>query len=103
MPGFLLVLIGLRRRRRSFVVMGAVLLGLAVKRVDRPREPAPESEGAPAAPEPREPEPPAEPAPTAESPKVAKPPKPSTRATPPAPRTESEQPTEAEPDQPKTA
>ena len=37
MPGFLLVLIGVRQRRPLFLLCGAVLLGLAVKRIERPR------------------------------------------------------------------
>jgi hypothetical protein len=35
-PGFVLVLVGVRGRRRLFVLLGAVLVGLAVKLVDRP-------------------------------------------------------------------
>jgi len=56
MPGFLLVLVGVRQHRRSFVVLGAVLVGLAVKLVDRPEQltdPAEPAESAePAKPEP---------------------------------------------------
>jgi hypothetical protein len=56
MPGVLLVLVGVRRHRRSVVLLGAVLVGLAVKLVDRPEQvanPAQPSESA----EPGEPEP----------------------------------------------
>jgi hypothetical protein len=35
-PGFVLVLVGVRRRRRLFVLLGAALVGLAVKLVERP-------------------------------------------------------------------
>jgi hypothetical protein len=55
-PGFLLVLVGVRQHRRVFVLLGAVLVGLAVKLVDRPEQvadPAEPAESAePAAPEP---------------------------------------------------
>ena len=52
-PGFVLVLVGVRQRRRLFVLLGAVLVGLAVKLVDRP-----ETVGETEAPvEPAEPEP----------------------------------------------
>ena len=45
MPGFLLVLIGVRQRRPLFLLGGAVLLGLAVKRIERPRVAAPAGGG----------------------------------------------------------
>ena len=35
-PGFVLVLVGVRQGRRLFVLLGAVLVGLAAKLVDRP-------------------------------------------------------------------
>ncbi len=35
-PGFVLLLVGVRQRRRLFVLLGAVLVGLAVKLVHRP-------------------------------------------------------------------
>jgi hypothetical protein len=35
-PGFVLLLVGIRQHRRLFVLLGAVLVGLAVKLVDRP-------------------------------------------------------------------
>jgi hypothetical protein len=54
MPGFLLVLVGVRRHRRSFVLLGAVLVGLAVKLVDRPEQVT--DPAAPVEPEPAEPE-----------------------------------------------
>jgi len=58
MPGFLLVLVGVRRHRRSFLLLGAVLVGLAVKLVDRPEQMTDLPEPAePAEPEPAEPEP----------------------------------------------
>jgi hypothetical protein len=55
-PGFVLLLVGIRQHRRLFVLLGAVLVGLAVKLVDRPgtlRETEPPAESA----EPAEPEP----------------------------------------------
>jgi len=61
MPGFLLVLVGVRQHRRAFVLLGAVLVGLAVKLVDRPEQVAdlaePVESAEPAEPEPAEPEP----------------------------------------------
>jgi hypothetical protein len=55
-PGFVLVLVGVRQHRRLYVLLGAVLVGLAVKLVDRPgtaEEPAAPAESAePATPEP---------------------------------------------------
>jgi hypothetical protein len=56
MPGFLVVLVGARRHRRSFVLLGAVLVGLALKLVDRPEQVAKPAEPAESA-EPAEPEP----------------------------------------------
>jgi hypothetical protein len=35
-PGFVLLLVGIRQHRRLFVLLGALLVGLAVKLVDRP-------------------------------------------------------------------
>jgi hypothetical protein len=55
-PGFVLVLVGVRQHRRSFVLLGAVLVGLAVKLVDRPEQVADPAEPAESA-EPAEPEP----------------------------------------------
>ena len=55
-PGFLLVLVGVRQHRRLFVLLGAVLVGLAVKLVDRPEQVAEPAEPAESA-EPAEPEP----------------------------------------------
>jgi hypothetical protein len=56
MPGFLLVLVGIRQHRRLFALLGAVLVGLAVKLVDRPEQVAdpaePAESGEPAKPEP---------------------------------------------------
>jgi hypothetical protein len=55
-PGFLLVLVGVRQHRRLLVLLGAVLVGLAVKLVDRPgpvaESEARDSEAEPATPEP---------------------------------------------------
>jgi hypothetical protein len=48
-PGLVLLLVGVRQHRRPFVLLGAVLVGLAVKLVDRPSgvdEPAAEAESA---------------------------------------------------------
>jgi hypothetical protein len=56
MPGFLLVLVGVRQHRRLFVLLGAVLVGFAVKLVDRPEDPAEPAEPAKSA-EPAKPEP----------------------------------------------
>jgi hypothetical protein len=55
-PGFVLVLVGVRRRRRLFVLLGAVLVGLAVKLVDRPTASG-ETEAPPESAEPTWPEP----------------------------------------------
>ena len=55
-PGFLLVLVGVRQHRRLFALLGAVLFGLAVKLVDRPG-PVSESEARDAQAEPASPEP----------------------------------------------
>ena len=55
-PGFLLVLVGVRQHRRLFALLGAVLVGLAVKLVDRPG-PVSESEACDAEAEPASPEP----------------------------------------------
>jgi hypothetical protein len=101
-PGFVLVLVGIRRRRRLFVLLGAVLVGLAVKLVERPRETAggerPESENGSSAqaPEP-EPEPGAATAPSSEPAEPAKPRKPRASATPKPPAAEPE-PTRTDPD-----
>jgi hypothetical protein len=56
MPGFVLVLVGVRQHRRLLVLLGAVLVGLAVKLVDRPEQVADPAEPAESA-EPAEPEP----------------------------------------------
>jgi hypothetical protein len=56
MPGFLLLLVGVRQHRRSVVLLGAVLVGLAVKLVDRPEQAANSAEPSESA-EPAEPEP----------------------------------------------
>jgi hypothetical protein len=53
-PGFLVVLVGVRQHRRSFVLLGAVLVGLAVRLVDRPEQVADPAEPAESA-EPAEP------------------------------------------------
>ncbi len=109
MPGFLLVLIGVRRHRRMFVLAGAVLLGLAIKLVDRPRasqkaapSPASEPEVPPAQEPPTSTKPPAPSRPSAE-PKPRKPKKPQAPAAA-EPAAESE-PTasQPEPDQPEPA
>ena len=55
-PGFVLVLVGVRQRRRLFVLLGAVLVGLAVKLVERPGTLG-ETEEPPESAEPAEPEP----------------------------------------------
>ena len=61
-PGFVLVLVGIRQHRRFFVLLGAVLVGLAVKLVDRsgtpeePAAPAESPEPATSEPEPDQPE-----------------------------------------------
>jgi hypothetical protein len=56
MPGFLLLLVGVRQHRRSVVLLGAVLVGLAVRLVDRPEQAANPAEPSESA-EPAEPEP----------------------------------------------
>ena len=113
MPGFLLVLIGFRRHRRVFVLAGAVLLGLAIKLVDRPRgsdgsgtgadeagAPAPETEGSPAQEPPTSSEPPLPPRPSV----PPRPPKQRSPSPPPEPAAESDPVApEAEPDQPEPA
>ena len=55
-PGFLLVLVGIRQHRRLFALLGAVLVGLAVRLVDRPG-PLSENEARDAEAEPASPEP----------------------------------------------
>ena len=67
MPGFLLVLVGVRQHRRSFVLLGAVLVGLAVRLVDRPEQLAEVAEPA----EPVESTEPAKPEPSADQPETA--------------------------------
>jgi hypothetical protein len=102
MPGFLLVLIGVRRHRRAFVLAGAVLLGLAIKLVDRPRRsqeaapaPASESEVSPAQEPPTSTKPP--------TPKPPTPQKPQAPSAPEAPAAETEPAaSEPDPDQPET-
>jgi hypothetical protein len=109
MPGFLLVLIGVRRRRRVFVLAGAVLVGLAVKLVDRSRETAGEWEGAaetlpsePPAQPTTPPEPETEPQVPA-PPKAPEPPKPRASASPPTPLPGEPETHRPDPDQPETA
>jgi hypothetical protein len=63
-PGFLLVLVGVRQHRRSFLLLGAVLVALAVKLVDRPEQPTDPAE-------PVESVEPAEPEPSADQPETA--------------------------------
>jgi hypothetical protein len=108
MPGFLLALIGVRRRRPVFVLAGAVLLGLAVKLVDRPREPAAESAGAAEASEPEPPHAPPEPEPQPEPqapvpPNAQKAPRPRASAKPPTPEPAEPGLHSPGPDQPETA
>jgi outer membrane biosynthesis protein TonB len=101
-PGFLLVLIGVRQRRRLFVLLGAVMVGLAVKLVDRPRETAgavqsdaEEAGASTPSPEPEAVGPPTQPA------EPAKPRRPRASATPKPPADEEQpSPADPEPDQP---
>jgi hypothetical protein len=55
-PGLVLALAGLRRRRGPFVFAGAVLVGLAVKLIDRPQQTADSGVAAAAEPTTDEPE-----------------------------------------------
>ena len=116
MPGVLLVLIGVQRHRRAFVLAGAVLLGLAIKLVDRPRPsqgaapaPASESEVSPAQEPPTSTKPPTPSKPRTLSrpsaePKPPKPQKPQAPSAPEAPAAESGPAASGpEPDQPEPA
>ncbi len=89
MPGFLLVLIGVRQRRPLFLLGGAVLLGLAVKRIERPRVARPGEAEARDASAWTEPEPPSAPEPPA--------------APEPAAAGDPDTPDATEPDQPESA